>query len=453
VLDPETLAERASFLAYAQAFTGGESIASGDINQDGVPDIITAPGRGGGPQVRVFDGLSGNRLPAPLGNFLAYSSAFTGGVNVATGDINGDGWLDIITVPGPGGGPQVRVFSGRDGVRILGFFAYANTFTNGLFVAAGDIDGDGRDDIITAPATGTEQVKVFSGLDGSLLRSFFPYSSAFGGGVYLASGDINDDGRTDIITGPGRGGGPQVRAFSGVDGTRLASFFAYPQAFTGGVRVASADMDGDGHDDFIVGAGPGGGPQVRTFSGETLARLNGFFAYATTFTGGVFVAGGPLQGQAAEALRLAASPLATSASAEPLTQAELEAIHLAALARWQAVGLSDAQLDRISRVRFDITDLPGDLLGLARANLVQLDRDAAGHGWFIDPTPDDDLEFLAQPVDDAAIHRVDLLTAVLHELGHLLGLDHLDAQDVEADLMHNLLATGTRRLPSAVLSA
>jgi hypothetical protein len=293
VFDAATREERFSFLAYSPDFTGGVRVATGDINGDGTPDIVTGAGRGGGPQVRVFDGATGQRLSGAIGSFFAYSSGFTGGVFVASADVNGDGRDDIITSAGAGGGPHVRAFSGVDGARIMGFFAYEDAFTGGVLVASGDLNGDGRADVITSPYTGSQPVKVFSGDGGAELRSFFPYGSAFAGGAFVATGDINADGKDDIITGAGRGGGPQVRVFNGEDGSRLASFFAYDSRFTGGVRVASADVDEDGRDDLITGAGIGGGPHLRTFHSPSLVRLSSSFAYANSFTGGIFVAGSP----------------------------------------------------------------------------------------------------------------------------------------------------------------
>ena len=71
----------------------------------------------------------------------------------------------------------------------------------------------------------------------------------------------------EIVTGAGPGGGPHVQVFSS-DGTAMGSFFAYDQGFTGGVRVATGDLNCDGTSEIITGAGPGGGPHVRVFKAD-----------------------------------------------------------------------------------------------------------------------------------------------------------------------------------------
>src|SRR5207244_12209577 len=106
--------------------------------------------------------------------------------------------------------------------------------------------------------------------------SFYAYSSGFTGGVFVAAGDVNGDVKADIITGAGAGGGPHVRVFSGATGGLLSEFFPYDGAFRGGVRVAAGDVDGDGHADVITGPGPGGGPEVTVFPGGTWATLADF---------------------------------------------------------------------------------------------------------------------------------------------------------------------------------
>jgi hypothetical protein len=294
-LDRVSGAERFRFTAFP-GFTGGAQVAVGDVNADGVLDIIVAAGPGGGPHVRVFDGTTGNQVSGAIGSFFAYSANFSGGVMVAAADITGDGRAEVITAPAGNGGPHVRIFNGANGSILGEYFAYAGGFSGGVRVAAGDIDGNGTPDVITAAGPGGgPHVKVYSGASATLisnpLASFFAYGGTFTGGVYVASGDVNGDGRADIITGPGAGGGPHVRVFSGVNGAEIHSFFAYGATFTGGVRVAAARVNGDNRADIVTSAGTGGGPHVRVFDGATRAELLGFFAYEGSFTGGVYVAG------------------------------------------------------------------------------------------------------------------------------------------------------------------
>jgi hypothetical protein len=238
----------------------------------------------------VLDGTSGQEIAGPLGSFMAFDPSFTGGVFVAAGQCHGH--LRLIVGADAGGGPHVIVFDAVTGAAVQSFFAYDASFTGGVRVAAGDVDGDGCDDVVTgAGPHGGPHVQVFSGQDGTLLRSFFAYDPSFTGGVYVAAADVNGDGFADIVTGPGPGGGPHVRVFSGKDGSVLQDFFAYAVAFAGGVAVAAADVTDDGQADIITGPGPGGGPHVRIFDGGTLQPVFDSMVYDPSFQGGVFVGG------------------------------------------------------------------------------------------------------------------------------------------------------------------
>jgi FG-GAP-like repeat/FG-GAP repeat len=278
-------ADSAPRFAFVPNQNGGATVVGGDVNGDGILDIVTGVGAGSPPLVTVLSG----RDRSILRPFYAYDQGFTGGVYVAAGDLNGDGKADIVTGAGAGGGPHVKVFSGADGSTLQSFFAFDPAFTGGVRVAVGDVNGNGFPDIVVgAGPGGGPQVKVFSGKDGSVLDSFFGFDSGFTGGVFVAAGDLNGDGKADIVTGAGAGGGPQVKVFSGKDLSVLQSFFAYDAGFTGGVYVAAGDVNGDGHPDLVTGAGAGGGPHVKVFAADG-SVLQSFFAYDPAFTGGVTV--------------------------------------------------------------------------------------------------------------------------------------------------------------------
>jgi hypothetical protein len=288
IFDALTTVPLNAFLAYDPVFSGGVRVATGDVNGDGVADIITGAGPGGGGHVRVLDGRTG----ASVHSFFAFDPNFSGGVFVAAGDVNNDGIADIVVSADEGGGPHVKVFDGRTLEVRTSFFPYDPGFAGGVRVAAGDVNGDGVPDIVTGPGAGAAaHVKVFDGSSGQLIRSFVAFDQGFTGGVFVAAGDINGDDRADIVVGAGAGGGPHVRVFDAVGGDGvLASFNAFDAAFTGGVRVAAGDVNGDGIADIITGAGAGGGPHVKVFNGATFAVVRAFLAAEPTFSGGVFVA-------------------------------------------------------------------------------------------------------------------------------------------------------------------
>ena len=116
---------------------------------------MTGADAGGGPHVRRFAALDGGS-PAvgALSSFFAFDPSFTGGVRVAEGDVNGDGVPDYIAGAGPGGAPEIRIIDGAIGTIRASFLAFEPDFRGGVFVAAGDVNGDGLVDVIAGPAQG-----------------------------------------------------------------------------------------------------------------------------------------------------------------------------------------------------------------------------------------------------------------------------------------------------------
>jgi subtilisin family serine protease len=187
---------------------------------------------------------------ALINSFQPYTAQFTGGVNIATADLDGDGTLEIITAPHSGGGPHVRIFDQQGTVKGQ-FMAYDPKFRGGLSLAVGDIDGDGVTDIVTAPeAGGSPHVRIFD-KQGKLKGQFMAYSESFTGGVRVAVGDVDGDGKDEIITVPASGGGPHVRIFD-QQGTVKGQFMAFGPAERSGYSLAVANVDNDRLAEIIV---------------------------------------------------------------------------------------------------------------------------------------------------------------------------------------------------------
>lgn len=185
------------FKPYDGLFKGEISFAVADLNGDGTREIITGAGAGGGPHVRIFS-KEGKLL---TGGFFAYDKNFRGGVKVAVMDLDGDGTQEVITAAGSGGGPHIRVFT-KDGRSLTaGFFAYDQKFKGGVAITVGDVNGDGEKEIITAPGVGSKpEVKIFT-KDGKFISSFLAYESTFTSGLRVMCDDIEGDGTYEILTG------------------------------------------------------------------------------------------------------------------------------------------------------------------------------------------------------------------------------------------------------------
>jgi subtilisin family serine protease len=239
------------------------------------PSYATGAGAGGGPLVKQFRGTS----VRPAASFFAYDQAFSGGVRVASADFNGDGTTDVVTVPGAGGGPHVRVFDGKTNEVLAEWMAFEQHFKGGLFVAAGDVDGDGTIEVIVSadkgggPRVGAFQVDIANGT-GVRIADFFAYDISFSGGVRVTVGDVNDDGRMEVITAPGMGGGPHVKVFDAYTGggTQLMDTMAGNPLDRNGLFVAAADMNADGMADIIIGAGADT-PAAMILNGTTLNAM------------------------------------------------------------------------------------------------------------------------------------------------------------------------------------
>jgi FG-GAP-like repeat/FG-GAP repeat len=264
-------------------FRGEMRVATGDVNGDGIDDIITSAGPGGGPIVVVYDGATF----APIRAFFAYDIHYKGGVQVAAGDVTGDGKADIITAAGP----IVEVFNGATGALVRSFAVYPPGLRVGVNIAAGDVDGDGRADIITGVSgNAPSQVLVFSGRTGAIIRSFFAYDLRYRAGVNVAAGDINGDGRAEIITAPARGSS-NIVVHDGLTLNVLGSFAAFPAVYSlGGVRISTADVDGDGRAEITAVTGPLPGissPWVFRYN-LNFELFDSFFPFQGSFFGGGF---------------------------------------------------------------------------------------------------------------------------------------------------------------------
>lgn len=237
IFDEEGAVKRTGFFSFEALAQGGQNVMLYDIDLDGRREWIVA----GDSRVDLYD--DDGRLSK---SFYPYTESYSLGVNIAVGDLENDGSVEIVTGTENGGGPQLRIFN-KDGNLIHpGFFAYDTKFRGGVNVAIGDLNGDNVNEIIAgAGVGGGPHVRVFN-KDGRVINpGFFAYDPAFRSGVNVAVGDVDGDGIDDIITGPGRGGIPEMKIFDR-NGNRKASWIAFDRSDRNGVEVLATDFDLDG---------------------------------------------------------------------------------------------------------------------------------------------------------------------------------------------------------------
>lgn len=459
--------------------------AAGDFNGDGFEDVVRRNDASGAIRVLVSNG-TGEFVDELWGN-VNPNSPWT---NWLVGDFNGDGRDDLFRVNSAGGGVRVLKSTGS------GFVdeAWGSVNPNSPFVgyAVGDFTGDGMDDVLRRNNVGGG-IRVFQSTGNAFNDVLWGAYNPNSPWVDWLVGDFNGDGWDDLFRWNLVGGG--VRVFTSNGSTFTDGLWSAVHPNSPWVDWMLGDFDGNGTDDVIRRNSVSGGLRVlRSTNGasftdslwgalnssiawqdfrvadfthdgrDDLARIHPttgalrvFEAGATDFSvdalwsvldpnnlPNVFVTGA----FAVEPAPLLAVGGARPANAALLAREDLALIAEAAIYVWQQTGLSDGQVELLRSVSFEIADLPGAYLGLAASRRILIDIDAAGYGWFIDPTPLDDSEFTpatTDPLSLSAAQHMDLLTAVMHELGHVLGWADLDPLAHGDNLMAATLAPGLRR--------
>jgi hypothetical protein len=381
---------------------------------------------------------------------------------------NDSGYADMTFGYGPANGGWIPVAGdwNKDGTGSIGLYnpttsqfylrntndaGYANTAfpygpaNAGWLPIAGDWDGDGQDTIgLYNPTTSVFYLRNTN--DAGYANTAFPYGPANAGWLPIA-GDWNNDGKDSVGL-----YNPTTSVFylrNTNDSGYADVAFAYGWA-NAGWKPVSGDWNTDGTDTI--------GLYNPTTSVFYLRNTNdsGYadqaFAYGPANAGWTPVVS-DWNGSSGSPLRAAGGAVVAAPGTTQLTESALQPLVTEAIARWASAGLNAANLAKLTQVQFAVSDLPGSYLGEAEGNLIHIDSNAAGHGWFVDPTPTLNEEFTPSPsnqqlraIDPRALDRIDLLTVVEHELGHVLGLEDLGA--VSDDLMSGVLGVGIRRKAS-----
>jgi hypothetical protein len=270
----------------------------------GLPNVVViAPDKEkiSTPWVEIVDADSG----ATLNAFYAYEPSYQGGVRLATGDMDGDGFDEIIVAPGRSREPEIRVFK-QDGSELDKFrtMAFPPSYVGGVEVAVGDVDGDGDLDIIAVPSGAHPEVRIFEHtsspadpISDSPMKTFSVFPSDFIGGADVAAGDFGTfggpgpnnpgvpDDRSEVVVVNGSGMRTTAYVFdvSGSTPVLLDTILPFASTFRGGATLDVARMDGDAIPDLIFAAGITGGSTIEVWNGATDDSPDVRLAMFTTF--------------------------------------------------------------------------------------------------------------------------------------------------------------------------
>jgi hypothetical protein len=242
IFDNKGSVERTGFFAYDSSQMGGRYVVRQDLDHDSVRETIVADDT----FVTIYEADGSLRT-----RFAPYTEHYQSGINIAVGDLENDGTVEIVTGTEDGGGPHVRIFNNQGTLINPGFFPYHESFRGGVRVAVGDLNNDGYNEIIVAAANGGGPHVRVTNKDGKVINpGFFAYDELYRGGAYVSVGDVDGDQNDEIITGTGPGLDPLVRIYD-KDGV-LENEFAMETSHRDGINIATTDIDGNGIDEIIA---------------------------------------------------------------------------------------------------------------------------------------------------------------------------------------------------------
>lgn len=269
-----------TFLMQAKSFRGMLTIIAADMDGDGTKELISAP-LSDSSQIRIYD-MNGKFRKA----FIPMTNAVKS-FSVTSGDLDGDQTAELLVLDRQNGSPQLRVFNGS-GKLVSAFYLFSKKMRGAYSLVTADTNADGKDEIIAATGkTLIPEVRIFNN-KGKLQKKFTPVAKNFRGGVNISAGDVTGDGKDDIVVSAASKGTSSIRVFDAADGKLKATFNAYGAKLRGGFSTITSDLTEDGVAEIIVVPDTGLKQALRIFTSK--AKLSAAAQpFGKKYKGGYFV--------------------------------------------------------------------------------------------------------------------------------------------------------------------
>ena len=277
-----------SFAPFA-GYTGGVFVAAGDFDGDSNAELVTSKGNKANAEVRIWDLSSGGRVGALLDSFVPFDTSAKG-ASVAAGDINNDGIDELLVGAGPGGDATVKIYRDSDLDALLSdnnvdtFVALSVGFAGGVRVAAGDINNTGGAELVAASWKKGGTVRIFTDVDqdgvfsddlpAGQIEEFQPFGPAYKGGINVAAGQLEAAGGNgaELFVAAIKGV-PRIDIYTDSNGNGLVAdnpIFdtVLPQGpgFRKGASIAVGDTDDSGtFVEVITAPAAGAGSKIKLF--------------------------------------------------------------------------------------------------------------------------------------------------------------------------------------------
>ncbi len=239
---PDGSRVRNGFFVFEDTYKGGDQIAHVDLDKNGKRDLVVIS------KNKITMWRDDGQLFAKL---YPYTASYEGTIRFAFGDMTGDGQMEIVVAPGPGYPLPLQVYDRFGTLLYDNWFPFGKAYKGGYSLGVLSPEEKAAGKVVVGSGTGRDTVVQLYDTNFTLFKEWFAYEKFFKGGVNVAVGDVDGDGKQEIVAGAGPGKKALIKVFDTTGGLKYKEFEAYKALGTPGIDVRVADVDFDGKKEIV----------------------------------------------------------------------------------------------------------------------------------------------------------------------------------------------------------